>query len=169
MPYSSGLFDLDVERFIRAAQPRAVLDVGAGSGKYGVLVRRVSPQTHLTAIEIDLEYVERFKLREIYDDVLVSDVETLMRDVDGEFDIVILGDVIEHLRKSVGIDLLNFLIYRARRILVIFPLRYRQGAFEGRAHEAHISVWSPSDFQWCSATSEERDDIAFVQIDGFID
>jgi hypothetical protein len=77
--------------------------------------------------------------------------------------------VIEHLRKSVGLDLLNFLVYRARRIVVVFPLRYRQGTFDGRSQEAHISVWGQSDFHWCDASYQEREGIALVQIAGFID
>lgn len=169
MPYSSGGYDTEVSDFIRQLQPRAVLDIGAGAGKYGAIVKQVSPQTHVTALEPDLEYVERFGLRDIYDTVRIADAEALMHDVDAEFDVVILGDVIEHLRKSAGIDLLNFLVYRARTILVVFPLRHRQGSYEGHVQEAHVSVWRESDFVWCDSTYQERDGLALVQITGFVD
>jgi SAM-dependent methyltransferase len=168
MPYSSGVFDIDVENLICAMQPRTVLDIGAGAGKYGHLVKRASPGTHVTAVELDLEYIERFKLREIYDVIISADAETLMRQVDADYDVVILGDVIEHLRKSTGLDLLNFLVYRTRRIVVVFPLRYRQGAVDGRNQEAHISVWGQSDFHWCDASYRESNGFALVQIAGFI-
>jgi hypothetical protein len=50
------------------------------------------------------------------------------------------------MRKSAGIDLLNFLIYRAGYICVIYPDRYVQDDWEGHAAEAHISTWSLADF-----------------------
>lgn len=149
--------------------PRTVLDIGAGAGRFGQLVKRLNSQAHVTAVEIDAEYIDRFGLLEIYDTVLNTDVESLLHDVDVDYDLVILGDVIEHLRKSVGVDLLNFFVYRARRILVIFPLRYRQGAFDGRRHEAHVSIWGQSDFQWCEAAYQEREGIALVEIAGFME
>lgn len=168
MPYSSGTFDEEVATIIRAMSPSTVLDIGAGAGRYGHLIKKVSPQAHVTALELDAEYIARFQLRQVYDVVRQDDVESLFRNVDTEYDLVILGDVIEHLRKSVGIDLLNFLVYRSRRILVIFPLRYRQGAFEGRSQEAHISVWGPTDFQWCDADYRHGDGLALVDIRGFV-
>ena len=169
MPYSSGGYDAEVGDFIRLAQPRAVLDIGAGAGKYGAIVKQASPGTHVTALEPDSDYVERFGLGDIYDTVLVADAEALMQDVDAEFDVVILGDVIEHLRKSAGIDLLNFLVYRARTILVIFPLRHRQGSYEGHVQEAHVSVWRESDFIWCDHSYQEHGGLALVKITGFVD
>jgi len=167
--YSNSHFDAEIAAFLRHAQPDAVLDIGAGAGKYGRMLREVSPRTHLTALEPDSEYIEQFGLREIYDSVLVGDVESLMRDVDTDHDVIILGDVIEHLRKSAGIDLLNFLVYRSRIILIVFPLRYRQGSSNGHIQEAHISVWGKSDFAWCDAVCQERDGMMLVRIQGFID
>jgi hypothetical protein len=57
-----------------------------------------------------------------------------------------IGDCIEHMRKSCGVDLLNFLIYRAGYICVIYPDRFVQDDVDGHAAEAHISTWSQADF-----------------------
>jgi hypothetical protein len=65
---------------------------------------------------------------------------------DVNFDTVIIGDCIEHLKKSEGLDLLNFLVYRSRWILVQYPVKYLQNTFEGKHQEAHISVWGDKDF-----------------------
>jgi hypothetical protein len=62
------------------------------------------------------------------------------------FDVVMIGDIIEHLKKSEGIDLLNFLIYRCRWVIVEFPHHYEQNAVDGYTSEAHISVWTENDF-----------------------
>jgi hypothetical protein len=49
-----------------------------------------------------------------------------MNDVGRTYDAVILGDCIEHMRKSVGLDLLNFLVYRSSIIVVKFPVQMIQ-------------------------------------------
>jgi hypothetical protein len=102
----------------------------------------------LIAIEIDDDYIEKFKLNEIYDEVkCISANDLIHKDFyDTPFGTVIIGDCIEHLKKSDGIDLLNFLVYRAKWILVQYPLKYLQNTFEGKHQEAHISVWGNSDF-----------------------
>ena len=66
--------------------------------------------------------------------------------MDETYDLVVIGDCIEHMRKSEGVDLLNFLIYRCKYILIHYPDRYVQGSVDGHIHEAHISVWSEHDF-----------------------
>ena len=63
-----------------------------------------------------------------------------------EFEVVMMGDVIEHLKKSEGIDLLNFLVYRSRWIIIQFPHKFRQNSIDDHISEAHISVWSEEDF-----------------------
>ena len=69
---------------------------------------------------------------------------------------VIIGDCIEHMPKSVGLDLLNFLTYRAQYIIVLAPEFLVQGSVDGMKSESHISVWSEYDFQWHDAWAFEN-------------
>ena len=55
--------------------------------------------------------------------------------------------MLEHFRKSRGVDLLDYLYYRTKHILLVIPVDYVQGSWEGHGAEAHISVWRPEDFQ----------------------
>jgi SAM-dependent methyltransferase len=129
--------------------PQRVLDIGCGAGKYGELLRSLVPAAHLTGIESEAGYVTRFKLNLIYDDVRVMNATDLIANATDEFyDLVIIGDCIEHLPKSAGLDLLNFLTYRCAYILVIAPEFDVQNTHEGVQAEAHISVWSERDFEW---------------------
>lgn len=64
------------------------------------------------------------------------------------YDLVIFGDSIEHMPKSVGLDLLNFLTYRSQYILILVPEFVIQHEQDGVAEEAHVSVWSESDLAW---------------------
>ena len=86
-------------------------------------------------------------LSSIYDEVWNISATDLINPkyYDSTFDVIMIGDIIEHLKKSDGIDLLNFLIYRCRWIILEFPYRYLQNSVDGYHSEAHISVWTKDD------------------------
>jgi hypothetical protein len=146
MPFSTSIFDAELELYFRLAPHDTVCDIGAGAGKFGRMLQSVQPPARRIAVEMDPEYVEQYRLREIYHEVLVMDAARLMDDVRRTYSAIIIGDVIEHMRKSVGVDLLNFLVYRSRIIFVKFPVQFLQGPTEEHLSEAHVSVWSESDF-----------------------
>lgn len=148
MPYSSFIFDDAIAEVIKLISPRTFLDLGAGAGKYGSMVKEIDSSIETIAVEIEKDYLEKFNLRSIYNEIWNIPVIKLVRPeyFDSRFDIVMAGDILEHLKKSEGIDLLNFLIYRSRWIIVEFPHRYLQNTVDGYASEAHISVWTENDF-----------------------
>ena len=151
MPFSSHAFDNYVGTLCKLLKPLRLCDIGARAGKYGTIARQVAKQenfpTHLTAIEIDATYVKRFDLPKIYDEVIVEDAISLIHKPQLRFDLVIFGDCVEHMRKSIGVDLINFLIYRSGYICVIYPDAWVQDDWEGHAAEAHISTWGPEDLK----------------------
>lgn len=148
MPYSSFIFDNAIAEIIKLIGPKVFLDLGAGAGKYGAMVKEIDPSIETIAVEIEKDYLEKFKLRSIYNQTWNIPVTDLVRSkyFDSRFDIIMFGDILEHLKKSEGVDLLNFLIYRCRWIIVEFPHRYLQNAVDGYTSEAHISVWTENDF-----------------------
>jgi phospholipid N-methyltransferase len=171
VPYSSSAFNYWVSEMLKLLQPAKVLDIGPGAGKYGVIVRKVASEnsfdSHTTAVEIDETYVEEFGLREIYDEVIVDDALNLIHKPQSRFDLVIIGDCIEHLRKSAGMDLLNFLIYRTGYICVVYPDQFVQDDWEGHAAEAHISTWSLADFAGWDVLHHSWDGMHMFLIKGF--
>jgi phospholipid N-methyltransferase len=169
MPYSSGVFDSDVEGFLQTHSARYYLDLGPGYGKYGRMIRRVNDSAVIAAIECDEDYVSRFDLEHIYDVVHRGRLEMTPDEFpDLTCDIVIVGDVIEHLKKSDGLDLLNYLMYRCRYCLIVYPHKYLQYSWRGRAAEAHRSVWREADFEQFDATVVSRDATGLAIISGFI-
>lgn len=48
---------------------------------------------------------------------------------------------------SKGVDLVEFLLYRFRQVVIVFPIDLPQGTWEGHIAEAHLSLWYPEDFQ----------------------
>ncbi len=148
MPYSSFIFDNAITESIKLIRPKTFFDLGAGAGKYGSMVKEIDPTIETTAIEIEKDYIKKFNLHSIYNrvwNIPITDIIQL-KYFDSNFDVVMAGDILEHLKKSEGIDLLNFLIYRCRWIIIEFPHHYLQNAVNGYASEAHISVWAENDF-----------------------
>src|SRR5687767_7002879 len=168
MPQSMPIFDEELELYFREQAHDSVLDVGPGEGKYGKLLKRVQPSARRVGVELDASYVEEYGLRGIYDEVLVMDAARLMDDVRRKFGAVIIGDVIEHMRKSVGVDLLNFLAYRSHVIVVKFPVQMLQDDWHGHVSEAHVSVWNEVDFATFDHVHVERDLMRLVVIRGYL-
>jgi hypothetical protein len=150
MPVSADAFDFWIGSAIAMLQPATVCDIGPGAGKYAKILRQQSAQygfsTHITGIEIDGEYVDQFHLRDLYDTIVIGDACDLIKNPNKHWDLVIIGDCIEHMRKSHAIDLLNFLIYRTGYICVVYPTEALQDEVDGHIHEAHISTWCETDF-----------------------
>jgi SAM-dependent methyltransferase len=157
MPYSAMTFDQIVARLIELTHPASVLDIGPGAGKYGKMIQALRERGvaigSSAAVEIDASYIEKYGLNDIYDVVQLGDAADLP-DVgpNAEWDLVVLGDVLEHFRKSRGTDLIEYLYYRTRQIILVVPIDYIQGAWEGHHAEAHISTWYPDDFARYKAT-----------------
>jgi len=57
------------------------------------------PEARFEAVEIFYPYIERFQLEKRYDWVWQGDVRVAARYFAREFDLVIFGDVLEHMRR----------------------------------------------------------------------
>jgi len=149
MPFSRNIFDAEFLTFLQGLHPapRSFLDIGPGAGKYAAIIRKqYSPKARIDAVEVNKSYIKLYKLKTLYSRVIWLDAATLP-DQPGQwnYDMVILGDVIEHLRKSDGVDLVEYFLYRAKWIWVVVPPAYLQIDHE-QASENHRSVWGIEDF-----------------------
>lgn len=146
MPYSSlegKAWALSVihASYPDASAPLKFLDIGAGGGTWLDLIKPHFMHSHWTAIEVWEPNIARFALRDRYDEVIVRDArETYL---DDDFDIVILGDVLEHMSQEDALKLWRkcLAITRARHGLVIGSMpciHYPQGAHDGNPYERHI-------------------------------
>lgn len=135
---------------IAAELPGTILDVGAGDGTYARLLRgyardhEVSTEgSTLTALEIHRPYVGDFELEKLYDKVIVGDVRKRKLPT---VDVVILGDVIEHMSKEDAIKVWDRARKAARKaVFASIPLgTHPQGAVNDNEHERHVSTWTNS-------------------------
>lgn len=147
MPLSDRRFDEQVENFLAQNPFERYFDIGCGAGKYGKMLKRINPNAYVVGIEADSEYIEKYGTREIYDELINDRIENfIQKNLSFTTDVVIMGDLLEHLFKSDGINLLHFMAYRCKYMVIVFPSKFVMFDFRGHATEAHNSVWTEQDF-----------------------
>jgi hypothetical protein len=160
----------DCLALIVARQPSTVLDAGVGFGLWGHLLRqyldvwcgriqREQWATRIDGIEIDPNRVQPHS-RHLYSNVYIGDIreEVPRRANDTEYDIILFGDVIEHLPKDDGIELLRTAGALARDLVVIRIPLGDGWRVEGREPpDHHRSRWYLDDFRVFPATVQQYD------------
>lgn len=107
----------------------AILDVGACDGKWR---NNLTEYENVDAVEIFQPNIER--IQGMYREVFNADIVGLEY---GEYDLIIFGDIIEHLTVEDAQKVLEYAKTKAKHILVSVPYQYRQDAIDGNPHEVH--------------------------------
>jgi hypothetical protein len=141
VPFSSDEGKQWLINRIIARQPRSLLDIGVGSGTYARLLRPVLPGCQLIGVEIHEPYVQTYDLRSWYDQILLGDARICPLP---PADVVVLGDVIEHMSLTDALAL--WARVRATATVAVYLslpiIEWPQGAEYGNEHEAHLHTWS---------------------------
>lgn len=144
----------NVMNLITQMRPVSVLDIGVGFGKMGLLCReyldiwwgRYLPDEWRTRIDgIEVFPNNRNPIHDYcYNEIIYDNVMNHLDSI-GNYQLVLMIDVIEHLSKDDGARLLdairNFYIVTTPRT---FSCEGR--IIRGNTHESHISRWYPSEF-----------------------
>lgn len=131
MPYSTPVLDDVCVDWIRKnfdPQTAIILDVGAGAGKW----RGILPEYTMDAVEAFEGTINHFSLRELYQKVFHQDIMSEFC-FDG-YDLVIMGDVLEHLTVE---DAQAILKKISCRVLIKVPYMSPQGPINGNDFEIH--------------------------------
>lgn len=138
MPNSIRENNNDVRAFV-ATHPeiKIVLDVGPGEGTYHWLIQDLIDA--MDGVEIWEKNVEDFSLRNRYRSIIVNDIrETIDAIHLYDYDMIIFGDVLEHLPLVDAIDVFHKALKLAPWVLVSVPMQhFEQGAIDGNEHEHH--------------------------------
>jgi len=152
-----------VIHLVRQLKPKSILDVGVGFGKWGHLFReytdineaendparyqRKNWRVRIDGIEGCAAYVTPMH-RYLYDHLHLGDACELLRKL-RQFDLIFLGDVIEHLEKSAGLRLLRDAFKKANKAVIISTPKFETGQADlcGNELERHRSLWSADDFR----------------------
>lgn len=144
-----------VGKTLREKKPSKVLDVGIGMGFYGVLVRQMCDwiktkengylkrnwKTELIGIEVFPNYIQDLQ-RWTYDKIIISDITKIDISSLGNFDIVLIMDVLEHLNYEDGKRVIKELKKISKLIIISTPCGYvKQIGICGNEHEIHKTGW----------------------------
>ena len=132
-------------------ESRTILDVGCGKGIPMKYLNR-KHQFETTGIDGFSPYlVEAWEnhTHDVYVNWDIRDLGELYGKVPHFFDTVICLEVIEHLTKSEGIQLLIDLELAAKwQVIISTPLgHYEQHDLDGNSYQEHQSEWTPREFQ----------------------
>lgn len=143
MPYSSTEGKDAALAWYEEIRPRTVIDVGAGSGTYARALHGNSPwRGRWAAVEAWEPYVDRYELHGLYDAVVVADARRLVAPF-FRADLVIAGDVLEHMPRADAVRLLDAFRAHAAHLIVSVPvLHLDQGDVYGNPYERHVDHWS---------------------------
>lgn len=136
MPTSNPENKLWVIREIEKLNPKTILDVGCGQGDYLEYIKSyLNPNIQIDAIEIWEPYITQYRLRERYNNLFEADA----REFDNyNYDLVICGDVLEHMIEDDAIKLWDKISKQAKYAIISIPIiHHPQGAYEGNPYEIH--------------------------------
>jgi hypothetical protein len=112
-----------------------VLDVGAGRGKY----RDLLPEyPNIDAVEIYQPTVDEENLRERYRTVFAMDVAMFADSAHEKYDVIIMGDVLEHMETNDAHDVLDLFMDDGSDVVVIVPYLFPQDEEDGNVHQRHV-------------------------------
>lgn len=138
---------------------RRFLDVGCGAGIYGDLIREVFGRAvTINAVEPFLAYIPRHKLTEKYDAISCRDIRQCCDEVES-YDLIIAGDVLEHLKREEAIRVVNDLLTKCRFFWGALPVSmgrpwstgYNQGPedYQENALNEHLHDWRGDEVMEC--------------------
>jgi hypothetical protein len=145
MPGSVGKFDDVLMRDLEKMNPSHILDIGAGSGNYGRMIKEKYPSVFVAAIEPTQNYIKEFNLEKNYNQVFHATFDEVIKYNDTIYDLALCIDVLEHMKLSEAIDALEELVYCTRWIAVIWPNDVNQNSVGGNFYEKHRSNMQLSD------------------------
>lgn len=138
---------------IRRADPRSVLDIGAGFGRWGMITREFLEvwngasfpeqwQRRVEAVEVFPRNIAPYH-RSFYSEVHCTEALRFLDSCERRFDLIIIGDVLEHFSRSDGERLLDRALTTGRYVLLNLPLgnEWPQDARDENVYERHLSSW----------------------------
>jgi predicted TPR repeat methyltransferase len=125
---------------------QVVLDVGAGEGKWGKLLK--GKVTLIDGIEVWKPYINRYQLYNLYNTLYTVDLRSFSPDK--KYDTAILGDVLEHLKKEEALTFLANLKSHVDTIFLTIPITVciQDGNAIGNPYETHHYHWSDKEIRY---------------------
>ncbi len=174
MPTSNPFQLNEIVYLAMQINPKSVLDIGAGFGKYGVLMREYLElwdgrekygdwQRKIDAIEGFEKYLTPLH-KFIYNKIYTGNaLEILPTFETNKYDLILLIDVLEHFETTEGKRLLQECSRVGKAIIISTPKHPQiQTDSFGNPYETHLSKWDKKSIRNCLTTSPQSKTIFFI-------
>ena len=134
MAYSYSFFKDEVCNYLKEkfTDNARVLDVGAGEGTYYNYLGDYFKL--MDAVEVFKPNIDNYDLANKYHNVYNIDIKDFKHDY---YDIIIFGDIIEHLDIKDAQDVLKYAYKKCDELIVAVPYELEQGIEEDNIYEIH--------------------------------
>lgn len=88
---------------------------------------------NIDAVEVHKPNIEKYELEKRYRKVYNKDI----REMEYNYDLVIFGDILEHLEVEDAKRVLKYAIEHSKCVIVAVPYLYKQGIVEDNVYEIH--------------------------------
>ena len=143
---------------VRKLNPKSILDIGVGFGRWGILFREFLEiwdeenysgrwKRIIDGVEIFPDYIKDYH-RYFYNNIYIENALDFLRRNENKYDLINCGDVIEHFTKQEGEELIKLCLDKGRYVLINIPIgkNWEQPEVGNNKYEAHRSKWYNSDF-----------------------
>lgn len=159
---SSSIFDACIGQVAHMLKPQSVLELGCGKGKFGALLKQIGRQpATLNAVQKVFAADEpEFLQGKGYSQIIDRDIMEYYREgFDEQYDLIVALDVIEHFLISDVMSIINFSLYRANHMLLVWPSAHPQAAVSN-PFDRHRSSFELKDLT-------DKFDVVFYSQTGF--
>jgi len=134
MPRSCSFLRKDIRQYLlnNYDSSDTVLDIGPGEGTYYNLLNDYF--TRIDAVEVWAPYIDTYLLKTKYNNVFNENILDFEFDY---YDIIIMGDILEHIDVDRAVKLINKLVKKCKQLVVAVPFNMHQGAKGGVWSEKH--------------------------------
>ncbi len=143
---------------LRKLDPKSILDVGVGFGRWGILFREFLEiwdngryngkwQVAIDGVEIFPGYIKDYH-KYFYNEIYLGNALEFLETTGNTYDLINFGDVIEHFTKEEGVKLIELALKKGKIVLINIPIgrHWAQEGTQENPYEEHKSVWYNNDF-----------------------
>jgi len=144
---------------IRKINPKTILDIGIGFGRWGFLFREFLEiwdgenysgkwKRKIDGVEIFPDYIKEYH-NYFYNAIYFENALDFIKHYNGYYDLINCGDIIEHMKKEDGKTLIDLCLKKCKYLLINIPIGkdWEQKGSNINKFEAHKSFWYNSDFK----------------------
>lgn len=135
MATSYSYFKDEIAEYLKKGFKKSakILDVGCGEGTYYNLLGKYFP--NIEGVEVFKPNIDNYELESKYKKVYCIDIKDFI--YPHKYDIVIFGDIIEHLEVKEAQKVLEYAKDMCTEMIVAVPYQYKQGIEYGNVYEIH--------------------------------